>query len=168
MVMNFKHHMRHVSEKSLSHDKRDEQYHMLNGGISPKIRPFKYIALFDVDYKDFKDETVEQLTEMKIAHTVIESSNGRYWIIADKFKRNRKTMASWLIQFSGVDPNFIKCSELQGFNLRAYPKRGYTPTAISSYGKGSRDYRVFLVAWEKYWNLPHIKWMVQEYTINML
>jgi hypothetical protein len=171
MVINFKHRYRGLTTNPIYQGNVSdmmEEMNKMNGGISPRIRFGKQITMMDVDHKDFKDEIVEKLLSQKIAHSVIESSAGRYWIIADKFSKDRFQMAKILKSYINVDPKYIDCGRKQGFNLRAYPRKGYVPQVILENGSGSRAYKAYMKAWKKYWEMPHINWMVQEYLINVI
>jgi hypothetical protein len=169
MVIQFKHGMRFHSNEG--YDDQKEFLKKLNervGSITNKIKFRKHILMMDIDYLDFKDEIRDTLIQQKIAHTVIESSENHFWIIADVIKKNDFEIAKMSKRYVNVDPKYIEYGISHGFQLRAFPRSGYAPEIVSRYGEGGDDYRAFIEAWEKYWNSPHIKWMVQEYLINAI
>jgi len=171
MVIGFKHRMRNLSKAKRYRNSQEDlmvELNLMSGGISPKIRVGKQIMMMDVDHQDFKNEIIDHLGELGIAHSVIESSEGHYWIIADKFKANRYEMAKYQKQFINVDPKYLEYSREAGFNLRSYPRNGYAPQVIQENGGGSRAYRAYMKAWKAYWKLPHIKWMNQEFLMNVI
>lgn len=171
MVIGFKHSMRKIAHNPIYQGNQEEMIKQLNdrnGYIRSKIRFGKCIMMMDVDHKDFKDETSAALEKDGIAHTVIESSEGKYWIIADTFRPNRWIMAEEISYYTGVDPDYIRYSRKRGFCLRAFPTNGFVPEIIDQVGKGSKDYSAFIWNWKQYWEKPHIKWMVQEYLMNVL
>jgi hypothetical protein len=140
----------------------------LNGFISAKVTAFSNIMLMDIDYTDFMNEAVEVLENEGIAHTLIESSPNRYWIIVDVFTHTKRSMARKLTEFSMVDPRYIDYVKRRGAILRAYPKNAFKPTVISSYGDGSTLYNEYVEAFIEYWQLPHIEWILNDQLMNNL
>jgi hypothetical protein len=142
-------------------DKTDNEAE-LNGFISAKISPFNIIMVMDIDYPDFMEDTVNLLKYHGTPHTVIESGNNKYWIIVDSFSNNRISMAYKMNKFTGIDPEYIRYGARRGFKLRAYPKNGFKPNVVSSYGIGSSLYKEYVNAIVDYWGLPHIEWIIRE------
>lgn len=146
-------------------DDFNERLCKLTGGFSSKVGFGLNIALMDIDYPDFKDETVEMLKQRKIAHTVVESSPDRFWIIVDKISI-KPLIVNFISKFAGVDSKYISMSSEVGFNLRAFPKGDKVPHIVDSYGTGGKTYRKFIKEFDTYWKNPHISWMTTEYIIN--
>ena len=169
VVIGFKHEMREISIKFANDNTRLlSKLNERTGWISSKIRWRKHIMMMDIDFKDFKDEVCDMLRDELVAHTVFESSEGRFWVIADIFKTGKISMAKALREYVNIDTKYIALGRDQGFKLRAFPRSAVVPVVIARFGVGSKDYINYIAAMERYWESPHIKWMVQEYIINAL
>lgn len=172
MVRGFKHRIRNkettkIYNKGQTNEMLEDVY-SLNGGVSSKVGFRSHIAMMDVDHKDFKDVVTAKLREMEIPYFVVESSPKRYWVVADKFVSRNRKLANFLINFPEVDTKYITCGRSSGFNLRAYPKGGFRPHVVEISGVGSKKFTKFLRLFNKYWDKPHISWIINEYIVDMI
>lgn len=137
------------------------------------FRRAKHIMALDCDsYNDMRSAT-GSLFFNQISHCVIESSPGRYWVIADRVGRVKELYP--LMMIAGVDRDYVRFTDYrESFHLRAYPKNGFIPRQVGIWM--SRDinsfrthtgntpehyrlYREWLSAFLDYWNSSDMRFV---------
>jgi len=102
-----------------------------------------------------------QLMRQDISYLIMESSPGRYWVIADRVGTFKELFPLFSV-IRGVDRNYVRCaSSYKEFHLRAYPKRGYIPQLrgrwVSSQCQFMNKFRCWTQAWLRYWESDYMR-----------
>ena len=158
------------------HFSREDIKNYDNGWISGKVAPFTYITLIDVDYEDRKNLTCQTLIAMNISYQVIESTAGRYWIIADWIGYQKKILKLFT-NLHHMDLKYGSFCKQNGIMLRAFIKRASIPTFKESYIAPdllspnlapSKIFTEYVQLFKDYWELPHHKLIQDEMIIQSI
>ena len=115
------------------------------------------------------------LKEDDISHIVIESTPGKYWILANKVGKFQDVYR-YARSVPGVDRQYLRFTrDNREFHLRAYPKRGYIPVVrgqwvshrdrlngsayedMFSYNGNRSKWRKWLRNWGNYWDSSPVR-----------